>query len=92
MLPVRSRAINVITMTTQTITDLEIFKSGRSLLLDQLAREQAIIDAANETVLAEDDAARLNSTSFRNRGDRNFFKNQYRRHARNIAAGNQFYS
>ena len=81
----------MITMTTQTITDLEIFKSGRSLLLDQLAREQAIIDAANETVLAEDDAATLNSTSFRNRGDRNFFK-KYRRHARNIAAGNRFYS
>ena len=82
----------MITMTTQTITDLEIFKSGRSLLLDQLAREQAIIDAANETVLAEDDAATPNSTSFRNRGDRTFFKNQYRRHAHNIAAGNQFYS
>ena len=79
-------------MTTQTITDLEIFKSGRSLILDQLAREQATIDAANETVLAEDDAATLNLTSFRNRGDRNFFKNQYRRHARNIATGNQFYS
>jgi hypothetical protein len=84
--------MNVIKMTTQTITDLEIFKSGRSLLLDQLAREQAIIDAANETVLAEDDAATLNATSFRNRGDRNFFKNQYRRHARNIAAGNPFYN
>jgi hypothetical protein len=82
----------VITMTTQAYTDLEIFKSGRSLVLDQLAREQAIIDAANETDLAEDDSATLNATSFRTRGDRNFFKNQYRRHVRNIAAGNPFYN
>jgi hypothetical protein len=84
--------MNVITMTTQTLTDLEIFRSGRSLVLDQLAREQAIIDGANETDLADDDAAMLNAISFRNRGDRNFFKNQYRRHARNIAAGNPFYN
>ena len=82
----------MITMTTQAYTDLEIFKSGRSLVLDELAREQAIVDSANETDLTEEDAANLNAASFRNRGDRNFFKNQYRRHARNIAAGNQFYS
>jgi hypothetical protein len=79
-------------MTTQAYIDLKIFKSGRSLVLDQLAIEQAIIDVANETDFTEDDAAALNATSFRNRGDRNFFKNQYRRHVRNIAAGNQFYS
>ena len=84
--------MNVITMTTQAQTDLEIFSSRRSLLLEELARDQAIIDAANETDLAEEDAANLNAGSFRNPGDRNFSKNQYRRHAKNLAAGNPFYS
>jgi hypothetical protein len=77
-------------MTTQ-YTDLEIFATGRSLVLDDLARDQAIIDAANDTDLTEDDAAKVNRASFRNRGDQNYFKNQYRRHKANIAAGNSFY-
>jgi hypothetical protein len=72
--------------------DLEIFRSGRSLQLDALAMEQAILNSANETEMVEEDAALLNKASFRNRGERNFFKNQYRRHARNIAQGSCFYS
>ena len=85
--------MNVITMTnTNTTTpDLDIFTNGISLKLDDLAREQAIIDAENDIALDPEDAAQINAASFRNRGDRNFFRNQYRRHARNIAAGNPFY-
>lgn len=82
--------INVDEMTTTT-TDLEIFRTGVSLKLDDLAREQAILAAANETDLEPEDAAAISAASFRNRGDRNFFVNQFRRHARNIAAGNRFY-
>lgn len=62
--------------------DLAIFRSGRSLALDGLAREQAVLNAENETDMTDEDAARLNADSFRDRGERNFFKNQYRRHAR----------
>jgi hypothetical protein len=76
---------------TNATTYREIFRTGISLKLDELAREQAIIDAANDGSLEPEDAANINRASFRNRGDRNFFKNQYRRHASNIAAGNQFY-
>jgi hypothetical protein len=54
--------------------------------------EQAILNSENETEMVEEDAALLNKASFRNRGERNFFKNQYRRHARNIAQGNRFYT
>lgn len=71
--------------------DLAIFRSGRSLALDGLAREQAVLNAENETDMTDEDAARLNADSFRDRGERNFFKNQYRRHARNIANDNRFY-
>ena len=71
--------------------DLAIFRSGRSLALDELAWEQAVLNAENETDMSDEDAARLNAASFRDRGERSFFKNQYRRHARNIADGNRFY-
>ena len=72
-------------------TDLDIFASGRSLTLDSLARAQTIVNQENETEMDEELAAALNAGSFRNRGERSFFKNQYRRHARNIADGNRFY-
>lgn len=71
--------------------DLAIFRSGRSLSLDELANDQAVVNAENETDMTDEDAAMLNAASFRDRGERNFFKNQYRRHARNIAEGNRFY-
>jgi hypothetical protein len=48
------------------------------LILDDLAREQAIIDSANEDDLTLEDAAEINRFSFRNRGERTFLKNQYR--------------
>ena len=70
---------------------LAIFRSGRSLALDTLATEQAILNSENETDMSDEDAARLNAGSFRDKGERNFFKNQYRRHVRNIGEGNRFY-
>ena len=73
-------------------TDLAIFRNGRGLILDDLAREQAIINDSNEIDMTEQDAAMIYAASFRNRGERNFFVNQYRRHVRNIAAGNRFYT
>ena len=76
---------------TTDYQDLAIFRSGRSPSLDELAREQAVLNAANETEMSEADAAELNAASFRDRGERNYFKNQFRRHARNIAEGNLFY-
>jgi hypothetical protein len=76
---------------TTTYRDLSIFRTGRSLVLDELAREQAILNHANETDMSEEQAAELNQGSFRDRGEKNFFKNQYRRHKRNIAEGNRFY-
>ena len=77
---------------TNKIELLKIFRTGRSLMIDDLAREQAILADANEIDMPEEEAANLNAASFENRGDRSFFKNQYRRHARNIAQGNRFYS
>ena len=71
--------------------DLAIFRNGRSLTLDTLAREQAILNRENETDITDEDAVCINAASFRNRGERNFFKNSYRRHMRNIAEGNRFY-
>jgi len=82
------------TMTNATTTqykDFSIFRTGRSLAMDELAREQAIINSENETEMSDEQAARLNAASFRNKGEHNFFKNQHRRHARNIAGGNPFY-
>ncbi len=70
-------------MTNATATeqvDLAIFRNGRSLALDALAREQAILNHENETEMSDEDAARINGASFRNKGERNFFKNQHRRH------------
>ncbi|MEP7363837.1 MAG: hypothetical protein ABI972_11325 [Acidobacteriota bacterium] len=81
-------------MTTTTDTPeqhLAIFRSGRSLVLDELAREQAILNSENETEMSEVDAALINGASFRSVRERSYFKNQYRRHARNIAEGNRFY-
>ena len=72
--------------------DLDIFRNGRSIVMDDLAKEQALINDENETEMSGDLAAELNAASFRNRSERNFFKNQYLRHARNIAQGNRFYS
>jgi hypothetical protein len=86
------------TMNTQTTknsanTDLlAIFRTGRSFILDNLASEQAILNRENETDMTDEDAAEINSASFQDRGERNFFKNSYRRHARNIAEGNRFYT
>ncbi|MBK5295289.1 MAG: hypothetical protein JJE04_26880 [Acidobacteriia bacterium] len=71
--------------------DLAIFRNGRSLALDELGREQAILNAENETEMDDENAADLNAESFRNKGERNFFKNQHSRHMRNIAEGNRFY-
>ena len=71
--------------------DLAIFRSGRSLALDELAREQAVLNAENDVEMGDEEAAGLNAASFRDKGERSFFKNQYRRHARNIADGNRFY-
>jgi hypothetical protein len=71
--------------------DLEIFRTGRSRLLDDLACEQAVINHVNETDMPEQEAAKLNAGSFKNRGERIFFVNQYRRHVRNLAEGNRFY-
>jgi hypothetical protein len=76
---------------TSNPQDLEIFQTGRSRLLDDLACEQAVINHQNETDMPEHEAAPLNTASFRNRGERNFFVNQYRRHVRNLAQGNRFY-
>lgn len=70
---------------------LRFFRTERSFFLDGLASDQAVVASANETELTEDDAAMINARSFRNNGERNFFVNQYRRHARNIAQGNPFY-
>ena len=70
---------------------LAIFRNGRSLILDTLAREQAILSNENETDMTEEDAVLINAASVRNRGERNVFKNDYRRHVRNIALGNRFY-
>jgi hypothetical protein len=77
--------------TTARHQTLQIFRTKRSLQLDDLASDQAVVASANETELSEDDAATINERSFRNKGERNFFVNQYRRHARNIAKGNPFY-
>ena len=84
----------MVVMTNTTTTqyrDLAIFRNGRNLVLDKLAREQAILNDQNETDMPEEEAASLNLANFRNKGERNFFKNQYRRHARNIAEGNRYY-
>jgi hypothetical protein len=70
---------------------LRIPRTQRSLYLDALASAQAIVASSNDTDLTEDDAATINARSFRNKGERNFFVNQYRRHARNIALGNPFF-
>ena len=78
-------------MTNATTTDLAIFRTGRSLHLDTLAYEQAVLNTENETEMDEDLAALLNGGSFRNKGERNFFKNQFRRHTRNAAQNNPFY-
>ncbi len=78
-------------MTPPEYKDVDIFQNGRSIKLDDLAREQAIINSENETEMSGDLAAQLNAASFRNQGERNFFKNQFLRHARNIAQGNRFY-
>jgi hypothetical protein len=69
----------------------QILRTQRSLYLNGLASDQAIVADANETDLTEDGAATINARSFRNKGERNFFVHQYRRLARNIAQGNPFY-
>lgn len=77
---------------TTEYRDLAIYRTGRGIKLDDLAREQAIINRENDTEMGEDLAAEINVASFLNRGERNFFKNQYRRHVANIARGNPFYN
>ncbi len=77
--------------TTAQCQTLRIFRTERSFFLDALASDQAVVASANETDLSEEDAASINAHSFHNRGERNFFKNQFRRHARNIAQDNPFY-
>ena len=76
---------------TTTTGDLAIFRTRRSLELDQLAMEQGLLNAANETDMSDELAAQVNAASFRNRCERNLFKNAFRRHTRNIAEGNPFY-
>jgi hypothetical protein len=68
------------------MTLLKFFQTGRSLVLDDLAREQALLNDANETEMSEELAAELNRASFKDRGERNFFKNQYRRYTRHAAS------
>jgi hypothetical protein len=64
----------------------------RSIWLDELACEQAIINDANETDMDDTLAAEINRASFRTKAERSMFKNAYRRHVRNLADGNRFYS
>jgi hypothetical protein len=77
--------------TPAATTDLlEIYRSGTARKLDDLCREQAIIDHDNDCPLDAEDAAEINRASFRNLGDRTYFRIQYRRHVRNLAVGNPF--
>lgn len=76
---------------SKTHQDLAIYRTGRSRALDLLAYEQVLLNCANDTDMTVEDASRINAASFRNREERIFFENQYRRHARNAAAGNRFY-
>ena len=69
-----------------TTNDMACARSSRTTVLDDLAREQAILKNANETDMTEADAAEINRSSFRNRGERNTFKNAYCRHAGSMAA------
>ena len=87
----RNQSFNIVMMSNCECISLQMFRKGRGLQLDSLAAEQAILSSVNDTDLSDDDAASINAASFKTRGERNFFKNQYRRHARNIAQHNPFY-
>jgi hypothetical protein len=52
---------------------MSLYRLGAAIL-DELAREQAIVDAANDITLTLEDAVAINRHNFRNRGDQNFFK------------------
>lgn len=70
----------------------EFYRSGRSLAMDEVAREQAILNHVNgDDSMSAEEAANLNEDRFRNRRERTYFKHQFVRHTRNIAEGNRFY-
>ena len=66
--------------------------SERATQINDLAMEEAILAHENEIELTADDAARVNQASLRNERERRQFKHDYRRHLRNIAEGNRFYT
>ena len=47
-----------------------------TIKINTLTREQTILSRENETGMTDEDAAFINRASFRDRGARNFFKNQ----------------
>ncbi len=53
---------------------LQIFRAERSVYLDALAEDQAIVASANEMEMGEDDAATINAQSFHNQGSGNSSK------------------
>jgi hypothetical protein len=67
------------------------FQTTRASQISDLAYEQAILAAENETPMDAELAATLNAGELRNEYERRQFKHDFRRHMRNIAEGNRFY-
>ena len=61
------------------------------LRIDDLARDQAICAHGNDVEMTDQDAMLINIASLPTRAAQVLFKDNFRRHARNIAEGNPFY-
>ena len=65
--------------------------TDEKLRIDDLARDQAILAHENEIDMDDRDAMQINIASLPTRAAQVLFKDNFRRHARNIAEGNPFY-
>jgi len=66
-------------------------QATRAERINDLAYEQAIFAAENETPMDAELALALNAGELRHEYERRQFKHDFRRHMRNIADGNRFY-